>query len=141
MPRILAAPMAALAALALMPASAHAGEPIKGQWYTEGKRAVVTIQQCGKTICGKITRFIEKPKGGVTTDVNNPDPKLRKRALLGLPVLSEFTADGAKWRGRIYDPEGGKTYRSVVERTGSNTLKVQGCIGPFCQTQTWTAVR
>ncbi|MEZ5708233.1 MAG: DUF2147 domain-containing protein [Blastomonas sp.] len=132
----LAAGMAALG----LSAPAHAAKPITGAWYTDGKRAIVTIAPCGKTLCGKITRFIEKPRDGVTTDINNPDPKQRKRKLLGLPVLSSFTEDGDKWRGQIYDPESGKSYRSVVTLGKGGTLKVQGCIGPFCQTQVWTAV-
>ena len=128
-------------AMAIAATPALAAEPIAGTWYTDGKRAVVKIGKCGTTVCGKIDRFIEKPKNGVTTDINNPDPQMRKRPLLGLSVLSGFTMDGSKWRGQIYDPESGKSYRSVVERTGKDRLKVQGCIGPFCQTQHWTMVR
>ncbi len=127
--------------LACLPASAFAASPIEGSWYTQGKRAIVTIQPCGANMCGKITRFIEQPKDGVTTDVNNPDPVQRKRKLLGLPILTGFTADGSKWRGRIYDPESGKTYRSVVTRGKNNALSVEGCIAMFCQKQTWTAVK
>lgn len=118
-------------------APAMAAAPITGKWYTEGKRAIVTVSKCGNVICGKITKFIEAPKDGITTDVNNPDGELRKRKLLGLPVLSNFNEDGKQWRGTIYDPEAGKTYRSVVYQTKSGNLTVKGCIGPFCQSQTW----
>ena len=45
---------------------------------------------------------------------------------------------GAIWRGAIYDPKRGKTYRSELKRRDANTLEVKGCIGPFCQTQVWT---
>lgn len=74
--------------LSLMAVPAQASESIQGQWYTKGKRAVVTIAPCGQNICGRLTRFIEQPKNGVSTDVNNPDPALRKRKLVGLPILS-----------------------------------------------------
>jgi uncharacterized protein (DUF2147 family) len=121
--------------------AAHASEPIQGQWYTKGKRAVVTIAPCGPALCGKLTRFIEQPANGVTTDINNPDPAMRKRKLVGLAVLSGFTADGKKWRGKIYDPESGKTYRSVLTKAKSGTLIVEGCIAMFCQAQTWTPVK
>ncbi len=120
---------------------AHASEPIQGQWYTKGKRAVVTIAPCGKNMCGRLTRFIEQPKNGVTTDVNNPEPELRKRKLIGLPILTGFVADGKKWRGKIYDPESGKTYRSVVTAAKNGTLSVEGCIAVFCQAQTWTPAK
>jgi uncharacterized protein (DUF2147 family) len=120
---------------------AHASEAIQGQWYTKGKRAVVTIAPCGKNMCGRLTRFIEQPKNGVTTDVNNPDANLRKRKLVGLPILTGFVADGKKWRGKIYDPESGKTYRSIVTAGKNGTLSVEGCIAMFCQAQTWTMAK
>ena len=54
-----------------------------------------------------------------------------------MPVLTGFVEDGDEWRGTIYDPKSGKTYRSILQRKGSNQLTVKGCLGPFCQTQTW----
>lgn len=119
-------------------APAHAGEPVTGRWVTEEKDAVVAINACGKAMCGLIDRFLVAPPQGLDQrDVNNPEPKLRTRKLLGLPILSGFVADGAVWRGRIYDPKGGKSYRSVIRRKGPNVLEVKGCLGPFCQTQLW----
>lgn len=132
---ILAASMLAVAAPVL------AAENITGAWYTKDKRALVTIAPCGKALCGKITRLIEQPKSGATTDVNNPDPILKKRKLIGLPILSGFVADGGKWRGKIYDPNTGKTYRSIVSPSKSGTLNVEGCIAMFCQTQIWTPAK
>ena len=119
-------------------APALAAAPITGNWYTKDKRAIVKIAPCGSKLCGTIMRFIEKPRDGITTDVNNPDAKLRKRKLLGLPVLSDFSEDGDEWRGKIYDPEAGKNYRSVVYKGASGNLVVKGCIGPFCQSQSWS---
>ena len=129
------------ASLTLAASPAMAAESIQGHWYTKGKRAVVTIAPCGQSICGRLTRFIEQPRDGVTTDVNNPDPALRKRKLVGLPILTGFVADGKKWRGKIYDPESGKTYRSIVTPEKNGTLSVEGCIAMFCQAQTWTAAK
>ncbi|MFN3819591.1 DUF2147 domain-containing protein [Blastomonas sp.] len=136
------ASVAIMAAAALgMAAPAHAAQSITGSWYTVGKRALVTIAPCGKVLCGRISRLIEPTKSGVTTDVNNPDPALKTRKLVGLPILSDFVADGDKWRGKIYDPNTGKTYRSIVSPAKGGTLKVEGCIAMFCQTQTWTAAK
>lgn len=125
----------------LAAAPVYAAENITGPWYTKDKRALVTIAPCGKALCGKITRLIEQPKSGATTDVNNPDPVLKKRKLVGLPILSGFVADGGKWRGKIYDPNTGKTYRSIVSTTKGGTLNVEGCIAMFCQTQVWTPAK
>ena len=127
-----------LAAATLMATPALAAEPIQGRWITEEKDAVVLIAKCGKTVCGKITKFLVPPPDGLDQrDINNDDPALRERKLLGLPVLSGFEDDGKRWRGRIYDPKSGNTYRSLLRRKDANTLEVKGCIGPFCQTQLW----
>jgi uncharacterized protein (DUF2147 family) len=51
----------------------------------------------------------------------------------------KLSKDGARWiDGQIYNPEDGNSYRSILEPGPGDTLKVKGCLGPFCQTQTWT---
>lgn len=119
-------------------APALATDAVAGRWVTAEKDGVILIAPCGKALCGTIERFLVPPPQGLDQrDVNNPDAKLRTRKLLGMPILSGFTADGDQWRGRIYDPKSGKSYRSVIRRKGANVLEVKGCIGPFCQTQEW----
>ena len=126
------------AGLALAPLPARAAEPVAGRWVTAEKDGVVLVAPCGKAICGTLERFlVPPPEGEGQRDVNNPDARLRNRKLLGLPILTGFVADGDIWRGQIYDPKSGKTYRSVIRRKGPNVLEVKGCIGPFCQTQLW----
>ncbi len=132
----------AFAALALLaapvPVPAHAADPIAGRWITAEKDAVIAIAACARTVCGRIDRFLVPPPDGADQrDINNPDPKQRQRRLLGTAILSGFTQEDDLWRGRIYDPKSGKTYRSVIRRKGPNLLEVKGCIGPFCQTQVW----
>ena len=131
--------MALLALLAsALPSAASAADPVTGRWLTQDRDAIITVARCGATYCGRISRFLVPPPQGLDQrDINNPDAKLRKRKLLGLPVLSRFTKDGALWRGRIYDPKTGKSYRSILRRKNATTLEVKGCIGPFCQTQIW----
>ncbi|MDJ0641283.1 MAG: DUF2147 domain-containing protein [Erythrobacter sp.] len=132
--------LAALGALLATPAVA--ADSINGRWVTEEKDAIVTISKCGATTCGRIARFLVPPPDGLDQrDINNPDPKLKKRKLLGLPVLFNFTEETTLWRGRIYDPKSGKSYRSILRRKGPNVLEVKGCIGPFCQTQIWRKAR
>ena len=121
---------------------AMAADPISGRWVTEDKDAVVAIGDCGTSTCGTIARFLITPPDGLDQrDINNPDRNLRTRKLLGLPILTGFKKDDDLWRGRIYDPNTGKSYRSVVRRKDANTLEVKGCIGPFCQTQIWRKAR
>ena len=52
-------------------------------------------------------------------------------------MLSGFTDQGKDWRGRIYDPRSGRSYKSILSREADGTLKVQGCIAFFCKTQVW----
>ena len=133
--------LAAIAALASA-APLLAAQPIEGRWVTAEKDAVIQIGKCGKSLCGKIARFLVAPPQGLDQrDVNNKEPRLRNRKLLGMPVLTGFSEESDLWRGEIYDPKSGKTYRSVVRRKDANRLEVKGCIGPFCQTQVWTRAR
>ena len=119
-----------------------AADPISGRCVTEDKDAVAAIGDCGASTCGTIARFLITPPDGLDQrDINNPDRNLRTRKLLGLPILTGFKKDDDLWRGRIYDPNTGKSYRSVVRRKDANTLEVKGCIGPFCQTQIWRKAR
>lgn len=129
------------AALLLTAGAADAATPVGGRWLTEEGNAVVTIGACGAAICGRITRLIKGPPSGPPVDRNNPDAKLRGRPLEGLAILTGFTDAGDDWRGRIYDPKSGKTYKSILRREADGSLKVQGCIAFFCRTQRWTPAR
>ena len=130
----------ALAALALA-SPLLAAQPVEGKWMTQDRDAIITIADCGKSLCGRISKFlVAPPQGADQRDVNNKNAKLRSRKLLGMAILTGFAEDGDEWRGQIYDPKSGKTYRSVIRRVNASTLEVKGCIGPFCQSQTWKRV-
>jgi uncharacterized protein (DUF2147 family) len=120
--------------------AAHASAAsIKGRWATKEKDSVVEISACGAAMCGRVVKFLKTPPGGVDQkDVKNPDKNLRTRKILGIAVLHSLKADGDKWRGTIYDPRNGKSYRSVVYLQKNGNLNVQGCLGPICQSQIWT---
>ncbi len=133
--------IASLAAM-LIAFPVAAAEPVQGRWVTEEKDAVISIAPCGAKLCGRIAKFLVPPPQGLDQrDVNNKDAAKRSRKLLGMPVLTGFAEDGDEWRGTIYDPKSGKTYRSILKRRSANVLEVKGCIGPFCQTQVWRKAR
>lgn len=127
----LALPAAALLLTAASPA------PIAGHWVTADRAALVEVAPCGRALCGRIARVLKVDPTKPTRDVNNPDAALRGRAIVGMVFLTGFVATGDQWNGRIYDPRNGRTYRSVLTRNGA-TLRVKGCLGPFCRTQVWT---
>ncbi len=64
-------------------------------------------------------------------DHNNPDPKLRKIPLIGLPILLDFvfTGDNSWKNGKIYNSETGKTYSGKLTLVAPNQLNVRGFIG------------
>lgn len=122
---------------------AFANEPIDvaGVWAVQSGNAVVEITDCGDgTPCGRIA-WVNSPPGVQVKDDKNPDEALRDRPLVGSPLIWGFKAKGDQWKsGKIYDAEGGKTYKSVLELQDDGTLKVKGCVGPICQSQIWTPV-
>ena len=132
---------AMMTAMAGLAGTAQAAGPasIAGRWLTADGSALITVASCGAQLCGYLTRVLKAAPGAAMSDVNNRNPALRSRPIVGLPILTGFRAGGGDWRGAIYDPRNGKTYKSIVQRNPDGTLKVQGCIAFFCQTQTWRA--
>ena len=128
-------------AASLLPAAADAATPIAGRWVTQDGSGIVTVGPCGSTVCGRLTTILKARPGAAATDVNNAEPKLRSRPIQGLPILSNFVEKGDDWRGTIYDPRNGKSYKSIVARNADGTLNVKGCIAFFCQTQVWRPAR
>ncbi|MEY9879229.1 DUF2147 domain-containing protein [Bradyrhizobium sp. USDA 329] len=88
-----------------------------GLWATEGNKGNVRVEQCGANLCG----YAEKTNAR---------------------ILINMRPDGAKWSGRIHDPDSGRNYDSTIAMKGPNAMRVQGCAfgGMFCGGQTWKRV-
>ena len=119
-----------------------------GEWVTDGDKARVLIAPCAGQVdrlCGTITWSYRPPgaSAGPLHDINNQDPALRARPIVGLPLLQGFSPAGSDaWEGgTIYDPEGGKAYKSKLKLTGPDTLQVDGCILFICESQVWRRYR
>jgi len=99
------------------PAAATAAASPLGVWATEDNKGNVRIEECGTSLCGYA--------------VNSNDK-----------ILINMKPQGAKWTGRIHDPDSNRNYDSTIALKGPNTLKVQGCAfgGMFCGGQTWKRV-
>lgn len=114
-------------AMAMGLGSAVMADPAAGTWRTEtgetGGYLHVTIAPCGSQVCGKIAKV-----------VNNDNT-----SIVGENIIWDMNADGGgKYSGgRIWAPDVDKTYRSKMRLSG-NSLKVSGCVGPICRSQTWT---
>ena len=139
---LIAASLAVL--LAAPPARAQgAGEPT-GIWQTQAGDARVKISKCGGGICGIIVSLrepIDPATGRPQVDNKNPNPALRSRPMVGLPLFSAMrpVAPG-KWSGQIYNADDGGTYASSITLAGADTLRVEGCVGALCGGETWTRV-
>ena len=136
----------AIAAALLTAPSAHAqgtGEPV-GVWLTQAGDARVKISKCGGGICGVIVGLkepIDQATGKPQVDDKNPNPALKKRPMIGLPLFSGMQPTGpGKWSGQIYNADDGGTYASSVSVMGADTLRVEGCVGALCGGETWTRV-
>jgi uncharacterized protein (DUF2147 family) len=88
-----------------------------GLWATEENKGNVRVEPCGTNLCGYAEKTNEK-------------------------ILINMHPDGAKWSGRIHDPDSGRNYDSTIAMKGANLLRVQGCAfgGMFCGGQTWKRV-
>ena len=132
-------PVAALGLL-LSAAPCAAAEPV-GLWQTEDGGSRVKIAPCGPALCGTLA-WLREPldsQGRPKLDSANVDPALRTRPLTGLPLISGMAAAGAGWRGKVYNPEDGKTYDATLSLKDASTLLLQGCVAAvLCQTETLT---
>ena len=140
---IIAIFMAILAALLGAPAAhAQAGGEATGVWLTQAGDARVRVSKCGGGICGVVVGLrepINPATGKPQVDDKNPNPALRNRPMIGLPLFSGMQPTGPnRWSGQIYNADDGSTYVSHVSLAGPDTLKVEGCMGALCGGENWT---
>ncbi|MCM2560661.1 DUF2147 domain-containing protein [Lutimaribacter sp. EGI FJ00015] len=122
----------AILALVLLTGGAAQAEPIVGTWLTgpdnKDQVAHMQITSCGASFCGKVLRAFGSEGQQVTT------PNVGKR------VIWDVTAQGSgTYRGKVLLP----LYRTTVDGLFSvvgDRLKLKGCMGPVCRTQSWTRV-
>jgi uncharacterized protein (DUF2147 family) len=137
---------AGAALIAPVPASAQtfnqnksAGQPADptGVWLVAKQIARVRIVNCDGKLWGVI---VWEARPGI--DNKNPDPNLRGRPTLGMPVLLNMTQTKAnQWDGHVYNSEDGHTYSASIILLNDNYLQVKGCfLAVFCGGETWTRV-
>jgi uncharacterized protein (DUF2147 family) len=107
-----------------------------GEWLVEKQVARIKIADCDGRLWGVVAW--EAQPGGV--DKKNPDPNLRTRPTLGMPILLGMSPSKTnRWDGQIYNSEDGHTYSANISLVDPNTLRVQGCfLGFLCGGENWT---
>lgn len=122
--------------VAHMAQAAPAPDPT-GEWRVEKGYATIRIVDCNGEFWGVVAS--EQTPG---VDKNNPDPKLRSRPTLGMPVLLGMRPSRPnEWSGQIYNSQDGRTYSASISLRSGDVLKVQGCVlGFLCGGESWTRV-
>jgi hypothetical protein len=129
--------------LACLPAAA--ADP-KGIWLVEDKSAEIGIENCNGALWGVVVW--ERNAG---RDNQNPDPALRGRPTLGMPILLGMKPTAPQgspaaqtiWRGQIYDARSGQIYDANIRTVGTDVLHLEGCVlgGLFCGGQDWARAK
>ena len=136
--------VALLALLGVSLARAESGGDAAGTWLTQAGDARVRVSHCGAGLCGVVVWLrdsIDPATGKPQVDDKNPNPALKRRPMIGLPLFIGMHSSGAnRWSGQIYNADDGSTYVSNVSLAGPDTLKVEGCMGAFCGGENWTRV-
>lgn len=130
----------------LAPLAAALAQDVVGKWKLADGTAIVEVYQEGSVFNGKVV-WLQHPTeadGTPALDDKNPDPKLRKRQILGLNMLSGLVKKGGEYSGgTIYDPGNGKTYNCSMKVEG-DLLKVRGSLdkkGLIGRTMDWHRVK
>lgn len=135
---------AMLLVAAVTGAAAQSASDPTGVWQTQAGDARVKVSKCGGGLCGVIVSLrdrIDPATGRPAVDDKNPNPALKNRPMIGLPLFSNMQpAAPNKWSGQIYNADDGGTYASNISVAGPDALRVEGCVGPLCGGETWTRV-
>lgn len=110
------------------------GNKIIGTWLNQEKDCRIKIYKEGERYFGKIVWLdgMDEPGWKPVLDDQNPDPEKRKKPLLGMVLVSNFTFDqkAIEWRnGEIYDARSGKLYKCFMKLNPDSSLNITGYIG------------
>jgi uncharacterized protein (DUF2147 family) len=114
--------------------SASALDPT-GEWDTENGDAHIRIVDCAGRLWGVVS-WAKAPGN----DIHNPDPSLRSRPTVGMPVLLNMKPgdDPGTWEGEVYNAKNGRTYDASIEIKSADTLHVEGCaLAVLCGGEDW----
>ena len=119
-------------------------DAILGEWCTQKEEnrppgRVNFVQAADGTYKGILTWSADPKK-----DVNNKDPKLQDRPLVGIVLMWHLRYDDGEYvDGYVYNPEDGGTYRMKAEVLSPESLKIRGYLGIalFGQSKTWLRYR
>lgn len=122
-----------IAACTTLLAGPALAEPAAGVWQTEadgkGQTALVVSQPCGDALCGTITEVM-----------NSDGQKIEHRNVGRRIFWNVQPVSPGVYEGRAFVPAFGAEYAAKMTLQGDK-MKVGGCLGPICKSQTWTRVK
>jgi uncharacterized protein (DUF2147 family) len=138
----------ALALMLLVMSSQAAADAIEGWWQSWDSLLYVSVEKGEARLFAAGILNPALVKGDLVSwspekpllDIDNPDPQLRGRPLLGIELTENYRKKGKQWRGRLYDPRSGAWYKSHLTVVGS-VLNIRGYIGMPMLGQTRTFER
>jgi len=122
-------------------ATKYPPDAILGEWCTQKEEnrppaRIKFVQAQDGTYTGILSWSADPRK-----DVNNKDPKLRDRPLVGVVLIWHLRYDDGEYvDGHIYNPEDGGTYRMKGEVQSPESLTIRGYLGISLlgQSKTWS---
>jgi uncharacterized protein (DUF2147 family) len=122
-------------------AYAQAAGPV-GEWLVKDGTTRIKVVSCPEgpsqppVLWGVI--WAETNPG---VDDQNPDPSMRTRPTLGIPILVNMKqAEANLWNGKIYDPTRGSLWTAKLSMSRTDMLEVRGCLGIICMGEDWKRV-
>ena len=129
MRKLLIVVLASIWATGLSGLSADDRQLYEGLYWNEDKSIIMQLKLKGDSIEGTTVWS----NGENSNDINNPDPILKKRPVVGMVFLWDFVYSEKKnrWKdGQVYDPDNGKTYDAKMSiKDNEQTIVMRGYIG------------
>jgi uncharacterized protein (DUF2147 family) len=126
--------------LSANPAQADNGSGLVGDWVLPDGSAIIriTASEQDERLTGRVISLL-RPEFSVVDgygqpgrsrqDIKNGDRSARSRPVIGMEIARKLQFDGEFWRGEIYDPGSGNSYRCYISLVGDDFAKVRGYIG------------
>ncbi len=119
---------------------------IEGRWRTiddktGAAKSIVVIRIVNDEAQGIVERVFAPPAPNEHPMCDGCPGELNGKPIVGMRVMWGFRQNGSDWEGgRVFDPEGKKTYRGKVRVVDNGRkLELRGFVGIplFGRTQTW----
>ena len=123
-----------IALILAIAAQASAPPSIEGTWKSPGGNSIITIADCGSTLCGTVAWASEKAK---------KDSAKTTSQLVGTQLLTGLQQDkSGRWHGKLFIPDKNMRVTAKIERVSDAQLRVSGCAmgKALCKAALWTRV-